>query len=609
MAHYMGETYAIPLERGGFNHNKNIDTIPPMDHVYPSRNIWLNEGGIRKRAGTAIIDTYAMFKVGSPTFTGAGLDDLTAGTTFEHTATKTFKIQIDATGTPDTFKWTNDGGANWTTGVSITGAAQTLSNAFTVTFAATTGHTLNEYWTVIIAIPKVTGLFDFTLANEDQFIVRATSDGQLWKDLNDTIKTGWTANKKVHITQWEDEVYFCNGADKPTVWNGSAGSTTDFANVPTDWTGSNYPKQLIQHGRGASLRNWALGCPLNTKTIYVTPSGSPKDFTQATVLTFYIETGDGFGVVAGIEFGDRLILFGKNRSFIMDDSSTDVNNWGYSEAQWTGGVAHHRLMVRIPNDIICMMENGEIYSVTAAEQYGDYRAASLARPSFIHEWIKTYINLEHIADFHAIYDPVLRAVLFFMVRTGGTEIDTCLAYFIDRPPEKAWTILGNEYFESGYSALSSGLIRQSAGNWKIYTGGYTGRLWRLSEADRHDNAEAFVSRIRTPLMAFDNPREEKRYDRIKIVSVSEGTCDTTIRWWIDGVLIDSEDIDFAETGGLLGSFILGTSPLGGPNILESSVKVGHLGKRLQIEALNSVAGEDFFISQFLVDFLPTGKRV
>lgn len=516
---YSGETYQVPLEEAGFNHNKNIDTIPPYAMVHPSRNVLLNEGGVRKRGGTARLDSGTMGAV------------------------------------------------------------------------------------------DVTGVFDFSLANGNQFIVRATSDGKLWKTVAATIKTGWTADKKVHIMQWADDIFFCNGADKPTVWDGAAASTTDLANVPTDWAGSNYPKQMVQHGRGASIRNWALGCPTTPKTIYVTPSGSPKDFTQGTVLTFHIETGDGFGVVGGIEFGDRLILFGKNKSFVIDDSDTDTNNWGYSESQWVGGAANHRLIVRTPNDVVCMMENGEIYSVTAAESYGDYRAASLARPSFMHEWIKTYLNLGYIADFHAVYDPVLRAILFFVVRAGETEVNTALVYFIDREPKKAWTILDNQDYESGYSALCSGVIRQSAGAWKIYTGGYNGRIWKLNEANRNDNSEAFVSGHRTPLMTFDNPRQSKRYDRLKIISTSEGTCDVTVRWWIDNTLIDEEFVTFAADGDPLGSFELGTGTLGGANILENTIKLGQIGKRIQIESVSNTADHDFFLSQLLIDFLPLGARV
>ena len=517
MSRYLGETYNIPLERGGFCHNKNIDTIDPFDMIHPSCNIWLNEGGIRKRGGTAIVDT-----------------------------------------------------------ISTSG--------------------------------QIVGLFDFWLANGNQKIVRVTSDGKIWKDNTNTIKTGWTVDKLASIIQAEDVIYICSGADLPVTWNGTDAAVTNFANVPTDWTGSNYPAQMILHGRGNSLRNWALGCPLNPKTIYVSANDDLDDFTQATVLTFYLETGDGAGIIGGIEYGNRLLLFGRNKSFIMEDASTDTTEWGYTASQWEGGVAHQRLIAKTPNDVVCMMENGEIYSVAGAESYGDYKAASLSRPSFMHEWIKTYVNLAQIAKFHAIYDPILRAIQIFVVRTGENNVDTALVYFIDRPPEKAWVILQNTDFESGYSARSSALVRQSVGAWKLYAGGYNGKLWKLGEVNRNDNSNAFMSRFKTPNMSFENVRESKRYDRIKIISIAEGSCDAEITWWIDGKEIDSETLNFATSGDVLGSFILGTGTLGGVNILESSVRVGAIGKRLQLESKSNTANESFFLSQFLVDFVPLGKR-
>ena len=85
------------------------------------------------------------------TFTGAGLDDMTAAesatTGYTGLTDKSYIVEIDATGTPDTFKWSDNGGGSYTTGVAITGAAQTLSNGIAVTFAATTGHTLGDKWT------------------------------------------------------------------------------------------------------------------------------------------------------------------------------------------------------------------------------------------------------------------------------------------------------------------------------------------------------------------------------------------------------------------------------------------------------------------------------
>lgn len=85
--------------------------------------------------------------VGSVTFTGGGLNDATSGGTYTYASAKNYRVQIDGTGTPDTFKWSDDGGSTWdATTVSITGSAQTLNEGVTITFSATTGHTVTDRW-------------------------------------------------------------------------------------------------------------------------------------------------------------------------------------------------------------------------------------------------------------------------------------------------------------------------------------------------------------------------------------------------------------------------------------------------------------------------------
>jgi len=86
-------------------------------------------------------------------FIGSGLNDATSGGTFTGTTVASrcgFDIEIDGTGTPDTFKWRKhtppDTIGGYTAGVAITGAAQTLSDGVTVTFGATTGHTSGDKW-------------------------------------------------------------------------------------------------------------------------------------------------------------------------------------------------------------------------------------------------------------------------------------------------------------------------------------------------------------------------------------------------------------------------------------------------------------------------------
>jgi len=53
---YKGETYRIPFNVGGLNHNQNQDLISPTAMIHPSRNLSLHRDGREKRGGTAIVD-------------------------------------------------------------------------------------------------------------------------------------------------------------------------------------------------------------------------------------------------------------------------------------------------------------------------------------------------------------------------------------------------------------------------------------------------------------------------------------------------------------------------------------------------------------------------
>jgi hypothetical protein len=98
------------------------------------------------------VDTELIFQgqgQGPDTFTGV-LDDITIGGTYVgHGKLTDYRVEIDGTGTPDTFKWSNDGGATFVeTGVNCVGSGSpyTLEEGITVYWAATTGHTLADRW-------------------------------------------------------------------------------------------------------------------------------------------------------------------------------------------------------------------------------------------------------------------------------------------------------------------------------------------------------------------------------------------------------------------------------------------------------------------------------
>lgn len=477
------------------------------------------------------------------------------------------------------------------------------------------GGTDNVNGTVISGTPRIWGLYQFRLQNGNEFIITATDDGKIQSDYSTEIKTGLTINKAVHFATFNNLLIICTGNELPEVWDGT-GSTATMTDTPTDWnTTGNFPSKMVKHGRGASERLWAIGGVLDPFTVYASDTsagdGSTEpDFSDGNVVTIYISTPDGFGIINAVEFGDRLLCSGKSQVYIIDDTDTTVANWGYEASQWEGGTANSRTMLVVENDIISLDESGNIYSVVATQNYGDYQKASFTRPAFIDEWIRGNIRLLSIDDFHMVYDPVLRCVYFFMLRQGESTVDTALCYFIDRGPKDGWAIKDNQASDSGYKASCSALVRKAVGDHKVYTGGWSdGYVWEIETTAQSDNGAAYASGFKTPRFHLGNPRKTKHFDVGWIVTSAKGDYNLLVDIWVDGVYVGQETVSLAGNDAVYGTAVYGTDVYGGSELIEVPFPIGKQGKRLELNVFNNNVGEDFFVTLIMVDFRDLGSFV
>ncbi len=81
----------------------------------------------------------------SEVFTGSGLDDLTPGGTFTGIRSHLYKVIVTTAAGTDKYDWYRDGVLQ-AAAVAMAGGAVSLDNGVTITFAASTGHTLAEFW-------------------------------------------------------------------------------------------------------------------------------------------------------------------------------------------------------------------------------------------------------------------------------------------------------------------------------------------------------------------------------------------------------------------------------------------------------------------------------
>lgn len=467
------------------------------------------------------------------------------------------------------------------------------------------GGTSKVNGTAVSGSPRIMGLIDFILRNDNQFQVFGTNDGKIYKNSTTTIKTGLGLNKYSNFTVFNNTLYHTNQNDTVQTWDGAAAGTSDLANPATDWGAGDQPAQLIVHGRGNSERLWAFNSPDQPQNIYYSADGSANFATGGTIP---IETGDGSGIVGGVDFQDNLLAFGRRKSFIIDDTSATVSDWGYTQAAWNNGVAHHRLICKTENDVLCFTTDGDIYSILAVQETGDYKAASIARPAFIDRWIRNNCKLSEIAQFHSIYDPIRRAALFFLVSNGSNMADICLPFFIDRTAIEAWGAPMTSATACGYHASCAALVQKSLGNNKIYTGDGSGFLWELETANANDDSAAYDGKDRGPELSLDNPALTKHFHHGAVVMEPEGNFNLNVKKWIDGTELTEQTISMAGTGGVLDNFVLDTDVLGGEQLIDSSYPIGAYGKRIKQEHYNNNVNESFFISQKLIHFKPLGVK-
>lgn len=128
---------------GAESADTQVDTIKIFrttdggDGVFYEQQSFANSPNSIQTPGGAVF--YGTGPYGQTEITTSGTYGI-AGTSFHYV------VIVTAAGTPDTFKWSDDDGLTFTTGVAITGAAQSLSHGISLTFAHTTGHAVNDRW-------------------------------------------------------------------------------------------------------------------------------------------------------------------------------------------------------------------------------------------------------------------------------------------------------------------------------------------------------------------------------------------------------------------------------------------------------------------------------
>lgn len=444
------------------------------------------------------------------------------------------------------------------------------------------------------------GGFDFRQSNGSQYLIYAKSNGTVYFNNDGSVVTsGMSTSNFIHLSQYDDDLYICDGANNPRKWSGF-GSTS--AVIPaTDWATTGQPFQIIQHSQGANRRNWAV-----TKDgIYASKNNTGDDFADATVK--FIPVYSKGGLNSAFEFNGEIFVCSKTQVFRIDDTDVDSNNWGYNEAIWEGGAAHWRLVCKAANQYYVMTEDAQVYTINSVFTSSDYEIASVTRPAYIDRFLREKAVIANIENWHCVYDRKLRAIKWF-VQVGGTSINTALVYFIDKDPDLAWSIHDNEDYNSGYSAACSFEYRVSAGVYKTRTVDHSGNVWQLEESTRDDNDNPYEGRFKFKPWDYGNPLMWKYFRKAIVRARSESNVVFTVRVWVDNVRRNDVILTISGSGSVFDSAIFDTAVFADDSASFQPFDIKTHGFTLQLEFVNSTSGQDYFISEIVLPFKEEGIR-
>jgi len=395
--------------------------------------------------------------VGTASFTGSGLNDMTSGGTFTADMGKAVRVRIDGTGTPDTIEVSYDAGTSWSSTDQPITSTMYLSYGIILTWGATTGHTLGDYW-------------DFTCS---AIAVLATNEKLLLSSIP-TSSDAQVDQRKIYRTA-------ANGLDYFWLATINDNTTTTFVdNIPDSALGVAMAEDhdVLPNGKFSTWwdeRLWVSG----DNVVYYSDVDNPEAF-DIDVRFITIRKGDkGNDITQMVDYKDALYVFKKNSTFII----LKKPGGGYGRYLLTRdfGCIAPWSMIEV-NNLLMFLSHRGIEVFNGADSYIPNFSVSVKRTiSAIDTTKLDYICASHCRNKNEVWWSIPDD-------TSGTTKKTLVYNYIS-----------NRFyiFERGDTEVISCLAEASDSNKKpqVYIGTRSGKLF-LAESKTQDGSSDITATIR-----------------------------------------------------------------------------------------------------------------
>jgi len=465
--------------------------------------------------------------------------------------------------------------------------------------------------TVITDTPSILGLHDFWPDSSTQKRIAATSDGKIIvfdvDGIHATLTSGLTNNKMTVFVEalgasTTRKLFSFNGADAVKVTSNGVTLST-ISNPPTDWATTNQPVAGVSHNG----RLWGFGNANYPHTVYYSVLTDHEDFKGSGSGTIRVYPGEGEKLIGGIDFAGRLYLFKYPRGiYYIDDSDTSTSNWLCKKLTSSVGLASPLAIAQTDNDVLFLSAEGLIYSLMSVQEYGE--AASVKTSAILPEKIGNYIrenmSMTRIQNTTACYYGYKHEWHLAYSQKGSTYNNRRLVLDLHNIAIPRFRVSTKDICQA--MAIS----RDDDYLYRPMVGDNAGFVRFIDESTRSKDGIAYTGKFETADVAL----VEKGIRRANLLYVEAvfkplGDHNLTLDVYRDGTFSETVALNMGATGGILGSFVLGTDKLGGGNVKNTRARIVGDCRRVRFVGYNAGVAQDFSISSLIVGYSVGNERV
>lgn len=576
-------TVTIDCGQGGINGSTDLSGFPKTDLIY-AENLTAEDGTWRKIGGAALINTTPI--TGAPRVRGLHEFVTTGGTTFRIAATGDGKIISVVTGGIGNTLQTGLAANRFT--VFVEGGGGTTKKLFRFNGADAVGVTSDGVTMAAIATPPA----DWAGANQPSFGVAHNS--RLWG--------GGNANDPHRI--YGSEVINHENFSPGSVWRASFDYAAGNIVLPTIQNGHRYKVTTDAGSSGASQPAWptAPGATIVDGGLTWTEDGS--DGLRTVQLSVF--PGEGTGLVGALSYKGRLFLFKSPRGiYWLDDSPADMTGWQLKRLTLSIGIASPKAILPIEDDFLIFTVDGALIPISAvSQQLGDVSLNPVLHDKLA-PFARSYINLNALSGVDSVYYANKRQAWWSVPGPTSTVNNRMLGLDLREPdnPKLMWSV--RDVCES------IALTRDANGIYRPMIGDSTGSVWLLDEAARTKNGlgYGFTGTTGDLDITEDGKRLVNLHELEIVARHPPGTATVSIQIDRDGGRKSQVlSILLPQSGVAVGSFIIGSSAIGGETIGNHSKRLTGDGSRVRITFSNSNNLEDCSIAKILLGVTPGNER-